>query len=55
MTACITNRGSLVQHVLEQVIYVIVHLSTVNTACKYAETVIRKISKMRLGMLSHSS
>lgn len=39
MAAGITNRGSLVQHVFKQVVHVIVHLSTVDAACKYVETV----------------
>lgn len=39
MTSGLTNRRSLVQHVLEQVIYVIIQLSATMTACKYVEIV----------------
>lgn len=37
MTSGFTNRRSLVQHVLEQVIYVIIQLLAMTTACKYVE------------------
>lgn len=39
MTSGITNRRSLVQHIIEQVIYVVIQLSAMTTACKYVEIV----------------
>lgn len=49
MTSGLTNRRSLDQHVLEQVIYVIIQLSAMTTACKYVEIVNEK--NVRFGFL----
>lgn len=39
ITSGITNRWSLVQHILEQVIYIIIHLPAMTTACRDVEIV----------------